>query len=149
MRAARATALMVAIGGITAGCSESSPTTPPPSNGARGDATADGFDVGDLVEMDSGFASDLGFGIDGGSAADSGALPNDAGFAEDAMIVAADAMVVADAGVMSLCPPPGPYGRDEGDTIPPVRLRDCDGNWHSLHDLCARKASWFFVYAGW
>ena len=54
-----------------------------------------------------------------------------------------------DAGMMALCPPQGPYGSRQDDTIPPVMLKDCDGNLHNLHDLCQKRASWFFVFAGW
>lgn len=55
-----------------------------------------------------------------------------------------------DAGMMmGLCPPQGPFGANQGDTAPPLMLTDCEGNQHNLHDLCQKRASWFFVFAGW
>ena len=47
------------------------------------------------------------------------------------------------------CPPDGPFGRDLNQAIPNVALADCDGNPVELHDLCARKVAYFFVYADW
>lgn len=57
----------------------------------------------------------------------------------------------ADAGMMPLamCPPAGPYDTRVGRTLPNVILEDCEGNTHQLHDLCGKKASWFFVFASW
>lgn len=48
-----------------------------------------------------------------------------------------------------VCPPAGPFGTAVGDTIPNATFRDCDGNFHTLHDLCETRAAWMFVYAGW
>lgn len=59
---------------------------------------------------------------------------------------------MADAGMMPpgpMCPPTGDEGARVGKTIPNVLLEDCDGNIHQLHELCGRKASWFFVHASW
>ena len=47
------------------------------------------------------------------------------------------------------CPPPGPYGTGIGDTVADLTLTDCDGNEYSLHELCAKKASYIYLYAGW
>lgn len=48
-----------------------------------------------------------------------------------------------------LCPPQGPFGNGEGDVAPDVVLMDCDGNPHSVRDLCARKVGWIFEFAAW
>lgn len=49
----------------------------------------------------------------------------------------------------SLCPPSGPFGSNEGDVAPDVRLMDCDGVEHSLHELCENDAVWIFEFADW
>ena len=48
----------------------------------------------------------------------------------------------------ALCPPQPPYGTAQGSTIPALSLPDCEGVMHDVHDLCKRKAGWFFIYAG-
>ena len=48
-----------------------------------------------------------------------------------------------------VCPPPGPYGTNLGAVVPDVALPDCDGNMHTLHDLCAKKAAWLWEFAPW
>ncbi|MFT6399214.1 MAG: peroxiredoxin [Bradymonadia bacterium] len=40
-------------------------------------------------------------------------------------------------------------GSDIGDVPTDVTLLDCDGNEHSLRELCAEQAAWVFVYTGW
>ncbi len=47
------------------------------------------------------------------------------------------------------CPPTGPFGQEEGDTLADLTLTDCDGNPYTVHGLCAKKASYMFTYAGW
>ncbi len=55
-----------------------------------------------------------------------------------------------DGGMMGgLCPPEGPFGNAEGDVAPDVVLMDCDGNPHSVRDLCANKVGWIFEFAAW
>ena len=54
-----------------------------------------------------------------------------------------------DAGRPMLCPPSGPTGAGVGDIAPDVRLMDCDGVEHSLHELCDRPATWIFEFADW
>ncbi len=62
----------------------------------------------------------------------------------------ADAGVTPDAGVANaLCPPSGPFGSQEGQTIPDVTLPDCEGNPHRLQDLCGKQATWLYTLAGW
>jgi len=46
------------------------------------------------------------------------------------------------------CPPEGPFGTQIGDLVFPYEYQDCDGNWHSLHDLCGAPASLFNLLAG-
>ncbi|MEM9194555.1 MAG: redoxin domain-containing protein [Myxococcota bacterium] len=46
-----------------------------------------------------------------------------------------------------LCPPQEPFSPD--GVAPNVTLMDCDGNEHSLHELCEAPASWVFQYTGW
>ena len=89
-----------------------------------------------------------------GGAADLGAAAVDAGFFDMGVGEAPDAGFGADAGfedsgVASLCPPEGPFGIRAGQQLPPLELRDCDGNTHNLHELCDAKASYTFVFAGW
>jgi peroxiredoxin len=48
-----------------------------------------------------------------------------------------------------LCPPQGPFGDAVGSVAPDVEFPDCDGQMHSLHDLCAHKVSWIFEFAAW
>jgi peroxiredoxin len=50
---------------------------------------------------------------------------------------------------MGVCPPAGPTGSRDGDTIPDVAFVDCDGAEVSLHDLCEAPAAWIFEYAAW
>jgi peroxiredoxin len=49
----------------------------------------------------------------------------------------------------SLCPPQGPFGARVGDTIPDVSFPDCDGQMHSLHELCEHQVGWIFEFAAW
>jgi hypothetical protein len=49
----------------------------------------------------------------------------------------------------NMCPWPGPYGTNVGDTIKDLTLADCDGNPVKLHDLCGANGAWVFVYAQW
>ena len=52
--------------------------------------------------------------------------------------------------VTDLCPPlESEIGVEVSDTIGEVVLSDCDGKLYSIHQLCPRKASWIYVYAGW
>ena len=46
------------------------------------------------------------------------------------------------------CPPEGPYGAEIGDTVLNIELQDCDGNTHSLQDLCGAPAGFFNLLAG-
>ena len=46
------------------------------------------------------------------------------------------------------CPPPGPYGTEIGQTVLNIELKDCDGNTHSLQDLCGAPAGFFNLLAG-
>lgn len=93
---------------------------------------------------------------------DGGFTTADAGFADDAAIKpdatqtrdagqVVDAGHVIDAGMTPqfMCPPSGPFGTSVGSTTPDIQLPDCDGNMHTVHNLCAKKASWFFGMAGW
>jgi hypothetical protein len=49
-----------------------------------------------------------------------------------------------------VCPPGSEtVGSEVGDTMGEVVLSDCEGNLHSIHQLCPRKASWIYIYAGW
>ena len=52
-------------------------------------------------------------------------------------------------GSRPLCPPMGAVGVQPGNVLPDLALEDCEGNVHRLHDLCAARASYLFVYAGW
>lgn len=48
------------------------------------------------------------------------------------------------------CPPAdADIGLDLGQIIPNVDLMECDGTPVEMHDLCPRKAAYFFVYADW
>ncbi len=47
------------------------------------------------------------------------------------------------------CPALGPFGTRAGDVASDVTLLDCDGNEHSLHDLCEKAAGWVIEYADW
>lgn len=47
------------------------------------------------------------------------------------------------------CPPTGPFGTATGEVVPDVTLLDCEGNPHSLHELCAHDAAWVFEYTDW
>ena len=46
------------------------------------------------------------------------------------------------------CPPEGPYGAKIGETVLNIELKDCDGNTHSLQDLCGAPAGFFNLLAG-
>lgn len=46
------------------------------------------------------------------------------------------------------CPPEGPYGTAIGDTVLNLEFKDCDGNTHSLQDLCGAPAGLFNLLAG-
>ena len=46
------------------------------------------------------------------------------------------------------CPPEGPYGTAIGDTVLNLEFNDCDGNTHSLQDLCGAPAGLFNLFAG-
>jgi len=46
------------------------------------------------------------------------------------------------------CPPEAPFGTLVGDIVLPLEYQDCDGNWHSLHDLCGQPAGLFNLLAG-
>ena len=46
------------------------------------------------------------------------------------------------------CPPEAPFGTQVGDLLHPFEYQDCDGNWHSLHDLCGQPAALFNLLAG-
>ena len=46
------------------------------------------------------------------------------------------------------CPPPGPYGAEIGQTVMNIELKDCDGNTHSLQDLCGAPVGFFNLLAG-
>jgi hypothetical protein len=46
------------------------------------------------------------------------------------------------------CPPQGPYGTEIGETVLNIQLKDCDGNLHSLQDLCGAPAGYFNLLAG-
>jgi peroxiredoxin len=48
-----------------------------------------------------------------------------------------------------LCPPQGPFGDAVGSVAPDVEFPDCDGQMHSLHDLCEHKVGWIFEFAAW
>lgn len=48
-----------------------------------------------------------------------------------------------------VCPPTGPYSSEVGAIGRDVTLMDCDGNEHSLHELCESEAIWIFEYAEW
>jgi len=47
------------------------------------------------------------------------------------------------------CPPQPPFGTKLGDVVPDLAFLDCDGNVHTLHDLCPKKVAWIFVFEGW
>jgi thiol-disulfide isomerase/thioredoxin len=51
--------------------------------------------------------------------------------------------------LMGACPPAGPFGTATGEVVPEVTLLDCEGNPHSLHELCAHHAAWVFEYTDW
>lgn len=65
--------------------------------------------------------------------------------------IPADASVASDAGMPEdlLCPPSGPFGSREGETIPDVTLPDCEGRPHRLQGLCDKNAAWLYTLAGW
>ena len=46
------------------------------------------------------------------------------------------------------CPPAGPYGAEIGQTVMDIELKDCDGNTHSLQDLCGAQVGFFNLLAG-
>lgn len=60
---------------------------------------------------------------------------------------------IADAGPSmgnAACPPANDdVGLEVGQVIPNVELTTCDGLPVELHDVCPRKAAYFFVYADW
>ena len=47
------------------------------------------------------------------------------------------------------CPPEGPFGTEVGEVMPDVSLPDCDGQLHSVRELCSQDAAWLFVFAEW
>jgi hypothetical protein len=47
------------------------------------------------------------------------------------------------------CPPPGPYGTEQGDFVTDAVLVDCDGVEHTVHGLCDTKVTWIFSFSGW
>ena len=100
-----------------------SPPTPSPDGGPRPDAGGGGADAG------------IAAGTDAGPPADGGGQ--------------ADASRAADGGEGLVCPPSGPTGSAVGEIAPDLRLMDCDGVEHSLHDLCDRQALWLFEFADW
>lgn len=74
----------------------------------------------------------------------------DAGRATDAGPAASpDASAPEDAAPAPLCPPSGPFGPGAGDVAEDLVLLDCDGNEHSLHELCERDVVWLFELADW
>ncbi|MCA9610062.1 MAG: redoxin domain-containing protein [Myxococcales bacterium] len=93
-------------------------------------------DAGAPPPEDAATGIDAGTGLlDGGF--DAGGL--------DAGLTATDAGSPAPA----ICPPVGPFGNAVGDVAPDLVLMDCDGNPHSLHELCEDRAVWLFEYADW
>ena len=43
----------------------------------------------------------------------------------------------------------GAQGPNLGQIAPDITLMDCDGNPHSLHELCAYEVAWIFEFAAW
>jgi pyruvate/2-oxoglutarate dehydrogenase complex dihydrolipoamide acyltransferase (E2) component len=43
----------------------------------------------------------------------------------------------------------GEQGPNLGQIAPDITLMDCDGNPHSLHELCAYEVGWIFEFAAW
>ncbi len=62
---------------------------------------------------------------------------------------AGETCIAGDCAAATTCPPPPPYGTNVGDTVPDITLTDCDGTSYSLHELCAKKASYIYMYTGW
>jgi peroxiredoxin len=61
-----------------------------------------------------------------------------------------DAPITPDApSVAAMCPPAGPFGTRAGDISPDFTLTDCDGNTHTLHELCEKQVTWLFEFADW
>ena len=48
-----------------------------------------------------------------------------------------------------MCPPRAPFGTNIGDTTVDATFFDCDGNPHTLHELCAHEAVWIYEIADW
>lgn len=49
-----------------------------------------------------------------------------------------------------MCPPStDDVGLELGQTIPDLSLLDCEGTPIDLHEVCDKKAAYFFVYADW
>lgn len=89
--------------------------------------------------------------LDGGPGADTGprvVMGPDAGPLEGSD---AGTLGAGDAGAPgAMCPPtPTGSGQVAGDVAADLVLMDCDGNPHSLHDLCERDAVWLFEFADW
>lgn len=85
--------------------------------------------------------------VGAGGAADTGAGTSDDGDG-DAVSTAGTGGSGGEPGVEG-CPPGGPFGTEVGSTVSDVTLPDCDGNLHSLHEQCGKKALWLFEFAGW
>ncbi len=66
-----------------------------------------------------------------------------------ALALAVGACDVEDTGEPApTCPPTGPGGFAEGETLPDLTFDGCDGSTVSLHDLCGAPAL-VYHYAGW
>ncbi len=53
-------------------------------------------------------------------------------------------------GFTGACPPTATeFGLELGDVVPDLELMDCDGSPVGLHELCAHKAAYFFIYNDW
>ena len=105
---------------------------------ASGDAPVGDPGTGDPGVGDTAGGDALGGDVLGGDVLGGDALGGDALGGD---VIGGDALA-------ALCPPPGPYGTAVGATIPALALPDCDGVMHDVHDLCERKAGWFFIFAG-
>jgi hypothetical protein len=84
---------------------------------------------------------------DGGAASD-GAAAIDAGAAMEVDAARAIDAATIDAAT-TLCPPAAPFGTEPGDVSADIELLDCDGNTHTLHELCETQVLWLFEYADW
>ena len=85
---------------------------------------------------------DAGDVTDAGRPADDAATPTPDASARDASAPDASGEPVS-------CPPTGPFGTSTGEIVPDVTLLDCEGNPHSLHDLCTHEVAWVFEYTDW